>query len=195
MIGLAASIALFVVVCVLLLRVFFRVEIEDQVHTWSSIFSCDTTPVHTTEVLIHIDQQLRLVLGVSSVYLCQFVADVAFRHCSIRDRTFLFEMQPHIEYGQTLRGSACPHLRALFIHLKDSSKQANKLPHEPHTASLVDVSKGCVRFLTDQITVVASLAPRQIDRGDVQWPYKLRQKQGSTEAGPVGREEHDSTFS
>ncbi len=90
MIGLAARIALFVVVCVLLLRVFFRVEIEDQVHTWSSIFSCDTTPVHTTEVLIHIDQQLRLVLGVSSVYLCQFVADVAFRHCSIRDRTFLF---------------------------------------------------------------------------------------------------------
>ena len=89
MIGLAASIALFVVVCVLLLRVFFRVEIEDQVHTWSSIFSCDTTPVHTTEVLIHIDQQLRLVLGVSSMYLCQFVADVAFRHCSIRYWTFL----------------------------------------------------------------------------------------------------------
>ena len=195
MIGLATSIALFVVVCVLLLRVFFRVEIEDQVHTWSSIFSCDTTPVHTTEVLIHIDQQLRLVLGVSSVYLCQFVADVAFRRCSTRYRTVLSEMQPNIEYGQTLRGSACPHLRALFIHLKDSSKQANKLPHEPHTASLVDVSKGCVRFLTDQITVVASLAPRQIDRGDVQWPYKLRQKQGSTEAGPVGREEHDSTFS
>ncbi len=108
---------------------------------------------------------------------------------------FSFEMQPNIEYGQTLRGSACPHLRALFIHLKDSSKQANKLPHEPHTASLVDVSKGCVRFLTDQITVVASLAPRQIDRGDVQWPYTLQQKQGSTEAGPVGKEEHDSSFS
>src|SRR5450759_484636 len=32
------------------------------------------------------------------------------------------EMQPGIEYGQTLRGSACPHLRALFINLKDSSK-------------------------------------------------------------------------
>ena len=119
-----------------LLRVFFRVEIEDQVHTWSSIFSCDTTPVHTTEVLIHIDQQLRLVLGVSSVYLCQVVADVAFRHCSTRYRTVLSEMQPNIEYGQTFRGSACPHLRALFIHLKDSSKQANELLHEPHTASL-----------------------------------------------------------
>ncbi len=90
MIGLAASIALFVVVCVLLLRVFFRVDIEDQVHTWSSIFSCDTSPVDTTEVLIYIEQKLRIVLGVSSVYLCQSVADVAFRHCSIRDRTFLF---------------------------------------------------------------------------------------------------------
>ena len=30
-----------------------------------------------------------LVLGVSSVYLYQFVADVAFRCCSIRDRTVL----------------------------------------------------------------------------------------------------------
>jgi len=104
-------------------------------------------------------------------------------------------MQPHIEYGQTLRGSAGPYLRARFIHLKDSSKQANELPHEAHTASLVDVSKGCVRFLTDQITVVASLAPRQIDRGDVKWPYTRRQKQGSTEAGPVGKEEHDYSFS
>ena len=55
--------------------------------------------------------------------------------------------------------------------------------------------KGCVRLLTNQITVVASLAPRQIDRGDVQWPYTLRQKQGSTEAGPVGKEEYDSFFS
>ena len=134
-----------------------QVIMEDQVCTWSSIFSRDTTPV----VLIHIDQKLRLVLGVSSVYLCHFVADVAFRHCSIRNRTFLFEMQPNA--GQTLRGSACPHLRALFINLKDSSKQANELFHEPHTASLVDVSKGCVRDLPDQITVVASLAPRQID--------------------------------
>jgi len=47
----------------------------------------------------------------------------------------LCEMQPNIEDGQTLRGSACPHLRALFIHLKDHSKQANELLHEPHTAS------------------------------------------------------------
>ncbi len=39
----------------------------------------------------------------------------------------LVEMQPNIEYGQTLRGSAYPHLRALFINLKDSSKQANDL--------------------------------------------------------------------
>ena len=37
MFGLPARIALFVVVCVPLLRVFFRVEIEDQVNTWSSI--------------------------------------------------------------------------------------------------------------------------------------------------------------
>ena len=49
-----------------------------------------------------------------------------------------------------------------------------------------------MRLLTGQITGVASLAPRQIDRGDGQWPYTLRQKQGSTEAGPVGKEEYDS---
>jgi len=136
MIGLLARIALFVVVCVPLLAIFFCVEMEDQVFTWSSIFSCDPSPVYTTEVLIYIDQKLRLVLGVSSVYLCQFVADVAFRRCSTRYRTVLSEMQPNIEYGQTLRGSACPHLRALFINLEDSSKQANELLHEPHTASL-----------------------------------------------------------
>ncbi len=52
-------------------------------------FSCDTSPVYTTQVLIHIDQKLRLVFSVSSVYLCQFVAFVAFRRCSIRYRTFL----------------------------------------------------------------------------------------------------------
>src|SRR5579872_453415 len=109
---------------------------ENRVHTRSSIFSYDTSPVDTTQILIHIDQKVCLVLGVSSVYLCQFVADVAFRQCSIRDRTFLdVEMQPHIKYGQTLRGSVCPSLRALLINLKDSSKQANKLFHEPHTAS------------------------------------------------------------
>ena len=45
--------------------------------TWSSFFSCGTSPVDTIEVLIHIDQTFRLVLGVSSVYLCHFVADVA----------------------------------------------------------------------------------------------------------------------
>src|SRR6184192_1928865 len=123
------------VVCVPLLTIFFCVEMEDQVFTWSSIFSYDPSPVYTTEVLIYIDQKLRLVLGVSSVYLCQFVADVAFRRCSTRYRTVLSEMQPNIEYGQTLRGSTCPHLRALFINLKDSSKQANELLHEPHTAS------------------------------------------------------------
>ena len=135
MIGLLARIALFVVVCVPLLIVFFRVEIEDQVCIWSSIFSCDPSPVDTTEVPIYLDQKLRLVLGVSSVYLCQVVADVAFRRCSTRYRTVLSEMQPNIESGQTLRGSACPHLRALFINLKDSSQQANELLHEPHTAS------------------------------------------------------------
>ena len=47
-----------------------------------------------------------------------------------------------------------------------------------------------MRFLEWQITVVVSLAPRQIDRGDVKWPYTLRQKQGSTEAGPVGRKRY-----
>ncbi len=52
-----------------------------------------------------------------------------------------------------------------------------------------------MRDLSDQITVIASLAPRQIDRGDVGWPYTLRQKQGSTEAGPVGKDEYDSSFS
>ena len=107
--------------------------------TWFSFFSCDPSPVDTTEVLIYIDQTLHLVLGVlgvSSVYLCQFVANVAFRRCSTRYWTVLFEMQPHIESGQTLRGSADPHLRALFINLKDSSQQANELLHEPHTASL-----------------------------------------------------------
>jgi hypothetical protein len=52
-----------------------------------------------------------------------------------------------------------------------------------------------MRLLTNQMTVVASLAPRQFDKGDVQWPYTLRQKQGSTEAGPVGKEEYDSSFS
>ena len=70
MIGLPARIALFVVVCVPLLTIFFRVEMEDQLNTWPSIFSCDPSPVDTTEVLIYIDQKLRLVLGVSSVYLC-----------------------------------------------------------------------------------------------------------------------------
>ena len=87
-IGLPTRIALFVVVCVPLLTIFFRVEMENQVNTWSSIFSCDPSPVDTTEVPIY-DQKLRLVLGVSSVYLCQFVADVAFRHCSTRSRTVL----------------------------------------------------------------------------------------------------------
>src|ERR1700693_4750180 len=135
MIGLPARIALFVVVCVPLLKVFFCVEMEDLVFTRSSIFSCDTSPVYTTQVLIPRDQKSHLVLGVSSVYLCQFVADVAFRRCSIRYRTVLNEMHPNIESGQTLRGSVCPHLRALFINLKDHSKQANEFLHEPHTAS------------------------------------------------------------
>jgi hypothetical protein len=45
-------------------------KMEHQVNTWYSIFSCDTSPVYTTQVLIHIDQKLRLVYSVSSVYLC-----------------------------------------------------------------------------------------------------------------------------
>ena len=89
MIELPTKIALFVVVDVPLLRVFIRVEIEDQVFTWSSMFSRDTSPVNTHQALIHIDQKLPLVFRVSSVYLCQFVADVAFRRCSIRYWTFL----------------------------------------------------------------------------------------------------------
>ena len=60
---------------------------------------------------------------------------------------------------------------------------------------ILDVSKGCVWLLTDQAIVVASLAPRQIDRRDVMWPYTRRQKQGSTKAGPVGKEESDASFS
>src|SRR5205085_11188680 len=132
MIGLLARIALFVVVCVPLFTIFCRVEMEDQVFTWSSIFSYDPSPVDTTEVLIYIDQKLRLVLGVSSVYLCQFVADVALRRCSTRYRTVLSEMQPNIEYGQTFRELACPHFLSLFVHRNDSSKQGNELLHEPH---------------------------------------------------------------
>ena len=89
MIGLPARIALFVVVCVPLLKVFFCVEMEDLVNTRSSIFSCDPSPVYTTRVLIPRDQKSRLVLGVSSVYLCQFMANVAFRRCSIRSQTVL----------------------------------------------------------------------------------------------------------
>lgn len=51
-------------VCVLLLRVFFRVEMEDQVSSiWSSIFSCDPSPGDTTHILIHIDQKFYLVHG------------------------------------------------------------------------------------------------------------------------------------
>lgn len=46
------------------------------------------------------------------------------------------EMQFSIEYGQKLRGSASPRLRARFIHLKDHSKQTNEFLHEPHMASL-----------------------------------------------------------
>jgi len=88
-IGLPARTALFVVVAVPLLRVFFLVDMENQVDTWLSFFSCDPSPVDTTEVLIYIDQNLHLVLGVSSVYLCQFVADVAFRRCSTRSWTVL----------------------------------------------------------------------------------------------------------
>jgi hypothetical protein len=103
--------------------------------------------------------------GVCPLSLCQFVANVALRPCSLRARTFLLEMQSPIEYGQMLRGSACPHLRARFIHLKDSSKQANEVPFEPHRTSLLAISKGCVRDHPDQITVVASLAPHPIDEG------------------------------
>ncbi len=31
------------------------------------------------------------------------------------------------------------------------------------------------------------IAPRQIDRGDIQWQYERAQKEGSAEAAPGGR--------
>jgi len=43
-----------------------------------------------------------------------------------------------------------------------------------------------VRSLKSQITVVVSLTPRQIDRGDVVGIAGRIQKQGSAEAVPVG---------
>ena len=48
------------------------------------------------------------------------------------------------------------------------------------------VSQVFVRSLKFQITVVICLAPRLIDRGDVEWHYWRTQKQGSAEAVPVG---------
>ena len=196
MIGLPARIALFVVVCVPLLTVFFRVEMEGQMNTWPSIFSIDTTPVYTHQSLIHIDQKLRLAFGVSSVYLCQFVADVAFRRCSIRYRTVL-ESRCSLKHRiwSDAQRVGMPAFTGT-LHQPERLLQASEWVASWTTYGLLlDVSKGCVRLLTDQITVVASLTPRQIDRGDVKWPYTLRQKQGSTEAGSVGREEHDSSFS
>lgn len=53
-------------------------------------------------------------------------------------------------------------------------------------AHLCLVSQGCARSLECQSTVVVSLAPRPIDRGDVGWPYWGAQKKGSTEAASVG---------
>jgi hypothetical protein len=91
-IGLPARITLFVVVAVPRLTVFFLVERENQILTWFSLFSCDPSPVDTPEVLIYIDQTFHPVvgvLGVSSAYLCQFVANVAFRRCSTRSWTVL----------------------------------------------------------------------------------------------------------
>ena len=43
-----------------------------------------------------------------------------------------------------------------------------------------------VRSLQEQITVSISLAPRLIDRGDVSGITGMLQKQGNTEAVPVG---------
>ena len=45
-------------------------KIENQVKTWFSIFSCDPSPVDTTEVLIYIDQTFHLVVGVLGCVLC-----------------------------------------------------------------------------------------------------------------------------
>ncbi len=56
-------ISLFVVVDVPLLFITFRVEMEDQLCTRSSIFSCDLSPGDTTHILIYIDQKFHLVHG------------------------------------------------------------------------------------------------------------------------------------
>ena len=48
-----------------------------------------------------------------------------------------------------------------------------------------------MRSLKCQITDVASLAPRQIDRGLLGGLTGRIQKQGSTEAGPVGRKSNE----
>ena len=108
-------------------------------NTWFSLFSCDPSPVDTTEVLIYIDQTFHLVWCIG----CVLCVPLPIRgECRLQTLQYPFldgsrvEMQPHIKSGQTLRGSAGPHLRALFINLKDSSQQANELLHEPHTASL-----------------------------------------------------------
>ena len=132
----------------------------------------------------------------SPVYLCQFVADVAFRRCSIRYRTVL-ESRCSLKHRiwSDAQRVGMPAFTGT-LHQSERLLQASEWVASWTTYGLLlDVSKGCVRLLTDQITVVASLTPRQIDRGDVKWPYTLRQKQGSTEAGSVGKEEHDSSVS
>jgi hypothetical protein len=125
MVGLPVWIALFVVVCVPLLIVFFRVEIEDQVNTWSSNISYlhySSPNPHRSEITSSVQCFLCVPLpirGGCRLQTLQYpLSDVS-----------RVEMQPNTEYGQTLKGSACPRLRARFIHLKDHSKQANELLH------------------------------------------------------------------
>ena len=137
MIGLPAKIARFVVVCVLHLSVSSVLKWRTRCAPGPPFFSCDTSPVHTTKVLIYIRSDITSSVG------CVLCVPLPIRGgCRLQTLQYPFldgsrvEMQPHIESGQTLRGSAGPHLRALFINLKDSSKQANELLHEPHTASL-----------------------------------------------------------
>src|SRR5258708_39857187 len=64
LIVLPARSALFVVICILLLRVFFRVEMEDQVHTWSEItWSPISTRKKTRRSKIQITTKSALLAG------------------------------------------------------------------------------------------------------------------------------------
>src|SRR5437588_8707683 len=95
------------------LRCFSRVEIEGQVNTWPSIFSCDPSPVYTSgspqlhrsEITSRVGYVLCVPLPIRGGYRLQTL------QYPLTDGSRV-EMQPNIEYDQTFRGSACPSLRA-----------------------------------------------------------------------------------